>query len=202
MKELKKREIWLCLLIIIIISIGIISLLILVVVKPSILLSPGESNLPGSGPVTINDTSVKSITLVFNQGNDSIAVNKSNNNVWVFTNKPDLIAPELVIQSIFLQLRNLETCQKLVDFNPENWLELTNLTAEISILNNSNEETSIKIGEPKAVDFSYYVNLDSVEILVCPFDQTVGLLNTFYFELLPIYIEGTRNSEISTPTPN
>lgn len=189
MKEQDKKNNWFYLSAIILITIGVVLVLILSIFAPSKLRSIGKSNSSRSNLGEINESNIVGFSLVFNQGNDKISVKKSDPDIWVFENKPTLMAPKLVVQSVFSQIQNLETCQNYKNFTSTNWSEITNLTAEIFLQKTNDEIITIKIGEPKAVDFGYYIDIDSDEIMICPFEQIVDLLNTFYFDLLPIQLK-------------
>lgn len=189
MKEQDKKNNWIYLSAIILLSIGVILVLIFTIFTPSKIRSNGKPSSSRSNLDEINESNITGFSLVFNQGNDKISVKKSDSEMWVFENKPNLIAPELVVQSVIFQIQNLETCQNYDDFTSTKWSEITNLTADIFLQKSNGEIITIKIGEPKADDFGYFVDINSDEIVVCQFEQIVDLLNTFYFDLLPIQLQ-------------
>lgn len=141
------------------------------------------------------------INFTFNQGEDSLILQKNENGGWFFRDKPNTVVPVEIIDFIGNEINNLERVDAQVNQDSKSDYGLINPIAKIVFLDNTGNSSFMNIGLPTPLGSGYYIQMNSSNVEIGNYDQIIGILNTFYLSILPIYLSDHKTLDLTPQGP-
>jgi hypothetical protein len=151
-------------------------------------------------PLVIKDE-ILSIDFFYNQGADSLFLEKNKDGSWFFRDKPKIIISSDVIQFLCDQINDLDVIRTLDSTETDDAYGLLIPVAQIKLIFSDGTSYFLDIGNPTPIESGYYSKVNSSEVKIISYDQTLGILNLFFFGILPGYLSNSQDIRLTPQGP-
>ncbi len=188
-------------------STTVVFIILLLIVSIIALLIPYLKLRNPSIPITdnpdplLNKDEIVSIHFFYNQGEDSLLLEKNEDGSWFFRDNPKTNISSHIIQLLCDQINGLEIIRTLDSTGTDDTYGLLDPVAQIKLISSDGTKYFLDIGNPTPIDSGYYSKVNSSEVKIVSYDQTLGILNLFYFGILPGYLENPQDIQLTPRGP-